>query len=151
MQKQNFIGTAVGGILLNTLVNAITEKLIQKPTVPVDRSNVGIVRPEIREAVAEAITTDPVIVNELNGEKPIQSRVLWGNFLAGVGTTLAGAMPLAIALGILTPQEGQAILDGWGAIVSAGGAVIGMCGVLYSVYGRLASGLKPLFSRKARA
>lgn len=148
MQRQNFLSSVIGSTLVGTLTNAIVENLILKPSVPVDRSNSVIVRPEVREAVAEAIVTNPVIINELNAEKPVQSRVLWGNFFAAVGTFLSGFLPILVAIGVISPEEGRSIIHGWGATVSSFGAVVAMGGVLYSVYGRLASGLKPLFSRK---
>ena len=134
--------------VIGTIADKIIDRLIKSPSVPVDRQNTVIVRPEVREAVAEAITRDPVIVNELNAEKPIQSRVLWGNFFAAIGTALAGFLPLLVALGLITQEESQQILNGWAVIVQAGGAVVAIGGVAYSVYGRLASGLKPLFSKK---
>lgn len=134
-------------LILIDLASRIADRLIQSPSVPVSPP----AKPVVVEAVKEAIVTDPVIINELNAEKPIQSRVLWGNFFAAVGTFLTGFLPVLVALGVLTPDESRQILDGWGAIVSAIGAVMAIGGVAYSVYGRLATGLKPLFSRKAGA
>jgi uncharacterized membrane protein len=120
------------------LAGRITDRLVQSPAVPVAPVN----RPEVREAVREAIAADPVLKNELNAEKPSQSRVLWGNGIAAVGTIISGLIPVAQAFGFVTEEEGAAIVQGFGAIVALGG-------VAYSVYGRLASGLKPLFVAKA--
>lgn len=142
MQKQAFLGPIIGSTLVNVLVNTITERLIQKPSVPVDRSNAGVIRPEIREAVAEAITKDPVVLNELNGEAPHQSRVIVGSSTAGIATVVAGLMPLAQYLGLVTDQEAVVITQGISSLVA-------LWGVGYAIYGRLASGLKPLFNKKA--
>ena len=123
-------------IVFLELAGRITDRLIQSPAVPVTPP----ARPVVVEAVKEAIAADPVLKNELNAEKPIQSRVLWGNGIAAAGTIISGLVPVAQAFGLITEQEGLAIVQGFGAIVALGG--VGL-----SVYGRLASGLKPLFSK----
>jgi hypothetical protein len=125
-------------LILLELAGRITDTLVRSPSVPVAPAD----KPVVREAVAEAIVKDPVILNELNGEKPSQSRVLWGNGIAAAGTIISGLVPVAQAFGLITEEEGSAIIQGFGTIVALGG-------VAYSVYGRLATGLKPLFSRKA--
>ena len=119
------------------LAGRIADRLVQSPAVPVTPPS----RPVVVEAVKEAIAADPVLKNELNAEKPIQSRVLWGNGIAAAGTIISGLVPVAQAFGLITEQEGLAIVQGFGAVVALGG--VGL-----SVYGRLASGLKPLFSKK---
>ncbi|WP_457094831.1 hypothetical protein [Microvirga sp. P5_D2] len=67
-------------IFLN-LAGRIAGRLVQSPSVSVTPT----ARPIVIESVREAIAADPVLKNELNAEKPIQSRVLWGNFVAGLG------------------------------------------------------------------
>lgn len=119
------------------LAGRIADRLIQNPAVPVTPP----ARPVVIEAVKEAIAADPVLKNELNGEKPVQSRVLWGNGFAALGTIVSGLVPVLQVFGVLSEEEGAAVVQGVGAVVALGG-------VAYSVYGRLASGLKPLFSKK---
>ena len=118
------------------LAGRIADRLIQSPAVPVSPP----ARPVVIEAVKEAIAADPVLKNELNAEKPVQSRVLWGNGFAAAGTIVSGLVPVLQVFGVLSEQEGAAVIQGFGAVVALGG-------VAYSVYGRLASGLKPLFSK----
>ena len=91
------------------------------------------------EKVVAQVTADPVVKNEMNAEKPIQSRV-------GVG----GASGFIGGLGILVP-----IIAGWfgydirpDRVVEIGFAVLAVWGPAYALYGRFKSGLKPLFSRK---
>jgi hypothetical protein len=126
-------------ILLN-IAGRIADRLVLSPAAPVAPA----ARPVVIEAVREAIAADPVLKNELNAEKPIQSRVLWGNGIAAAGTIVSGLVPVLQVFGVITEEEGTAVIQGVGAIVALGG-------VAYSAYGRLASGLKPLFSRKAGA
>jgi len=150
MQKRAFLGPALGGALANILVDKVTEALVRTPDVPVSPQNTVIVKPQIREAVIETIQSDPVLKNELNAEKPIQSRVLWGNFFAGVGalpTAIIGFLPVLVALGILEPGQAAEVRDGINATVQGVGGLVAIGGVVYSVYGRLKSGLAPLFSK----
>ena len=144
------IGTAIGGKIAGVLIDKVTEALVKTPDVPVSRENVVIVKPQIREAVVDVIQSDPVLKNELNAEKPVQSRVLWGNFIAGLGslpTAIIGFLPVLVALGILEPGQAAEVRDGINATVQGVGGLIAIGGVAYSVYGRLKSGLAPLFSR----
>lgn len=127
--------------IVGTLAEKVLDRLIASPQTTVTRAEAPVVRREVQEAVKEAITTDPVLVNELNGEKPIQSRVLWGNGIAAAGTIVSGLIPVLQLFGVITEEEGTAVIQGFGAVVALGG-------VAYSAYGRLATGLRPLFSRK---
>jgi len=103
--------------------------------------------PIVETIVKEAVASDPVVANKLNGEGPIQSRVLWGNAIAAVGAGIAGFIPVLTTLGVLTPEEGSTVVNGVNSLTVAAGSVIALGGVAYSAYGRLASGLRPLFSR----
>jgi hypothetical protein len=85
MQKQAFLGTAVGGALIGQITNAIIDNLIRAPSVPVSRENSGVVKPEVREAVAQEV--GPVIDHLTNNEPFYRSRVWWGS----VGSILGGA------------------------------------------------------------
>lgn len=137
--------------LVGVIAEKVLAKIIQSPAVPIDREQAREIAPQVREAVRDAITNDPVLVNELNAEPPRQSRVVWGSSLATVGSVVAGAIPVAVALGIISPEQGQAILDGWTSIIPALGAVVALGGGIFSLYGRLAKGLKPLFSKSRPA
>lgn len=94
-----------------------------------------------KEEVVDALANNPVVVNQLNAEEPVQSRVAWGSVIATAGSTIAGVTAMGSAMGWLTPDEGAAITGGVTGLVGAAGA-------LYALYGRFATGLKPLFSRK---
>lgn len=87
-----------------------------------------------RDAVKRA-TSDPVVANELNAEKPHQSRVVIGSTAAIAFTAVAAAVHL-----IEMWQSGT--IDVEIALVEIGA----IWGAGYALYGRLASGLKPLFS-----
>jgi hypothetical protein len=123
-------------LTLIELAGRITDTLVRSPSVPVAPAD----KPIVREAVKEAIAADPVLKNELNAEKPVQSRVLWGNGVAAVGTIISGLVPILTMFGAITEQEGNTVIQGFGAVVA-------LVGVAYSAYGRLASGLKPLFNK----
>ncbi|WP_457091417.1 hypothetical protein [Microvirga sp. P5_D2] len=132
------------------LAGRITDRLVQSPSVPVTPT----ARPVVVEAVKEAIAADPVLKNELNAENPIQSRVLWGNFIAGIGalpTAIIGLLPILVVLGVIDQGQADIVRDGINSAVQGVGGLVAIGGVVYSAYGRLASGLKPLFSRKAGA
>jgi hypothetical protein len=83
MQKQPFLGTPVGGAIIGQITNAIVDNLIKAPAVPVSRENSVIVRPEVREAVAEEV--GPVIEHLTNNEPWFRSRVTWGAIFAILG------------------------------------------------------------------
>jgi hypothetical protein len=88
-------------LVILDIASRVTEALVKSPSVPAVAGD----RPQIREVVQKAIVTDPVLINELNGEKPIQSCVLWGNFIAGIGalpTAIIELLPVLTVLGFWT-------------------------------------------------
>tara|TARA_R110000822_G_scaffold11505_14_gene42048 strand:- start:420 stop:773 length:354 start_codon:yes stop_codon:yes gene_type:complete len=86
------------------------------------------------QEVERAILADDRLVNELSIEKPYQSRVAVGSVISAVG--------------VLAPLIGQ--LFGWDTSqwVEILTALVTLSGAALALYGRFASGLKPLFSRK---
>ncbi len=83
MQKQPFIGTAIGGAIIGQVTNAIIDRLVQAPSVPVSKQNSVVVKPEVRDAVAQEVA--PVIEHLTNNEPWYQSRVSWGALFAILG------------------------------------------------------------------
>lgn len=100
---------------------------------------IGALAKQIGQAAAEKVvaqvTADPVVKNEMNAEPWWQSRVALGSIVASLGVVLP---PLLALFGIDASAD---------KIVEFGTAIITLGGALFALYGRLASGLKPLFSR----
>lgn len=80
--------------------------------------------------VIRRLEANPVVVNEVNAEAPYQSRV-------GVGATVA-------ALGVIVPMLGNLFGFDGGYVVEVISAALTLWGAIYALYGRFASGLKPL-------
>jgi hypothetical protein len=112
MQKQAFLGTAIGGAIIGQITNAIVDNLISAPAVPVSRDNSVIVKPEVREAVAKEV--GPVIDHLTNNEPFYKSRISWGALFAILGGI--ATIGTAIANGDTTPEvyttAGMSILGG---------------------------------------
>lgn len=119
------------------IATAVANKLVRSPAVPVSQSTV----PSIKGEVVEAINENPVVQNALNLESPVQSRVIVGTTLGSITGGLATVLQLGTAFGWVTPDESVQITAG----VSG---VIALASTLYALYGRVATGLKPLFSKK---
>lgn len=62
--------------IITGITNAILNRLIQTPSVPVSRDNSVVVKPEIEQAVRKEIA--PVIEHLTNNEPFYKSRVSWG-------------------------------------------------------------------------
>ena len=90
----------------------------------------------VAEKVVAEVTADPVVKNEMNAEPWWQSRVALGSIVAALGVVLP---PILGLFGIDTSAD---------KIVEFGTAIVTLGGALFALYGRLATGLKPLFSRK---
>lgn len=101
---------------------------------------VGALAKQIGRAAAERVvnevTNDPVVKNEMNAEPWWQSRVAVGSIVAALGVVLP---PVLSLFGIDTSAD---------KIVEFGTAIVTLGGALFALYGRLASGLKPLFAGK---
>lgn len=96
------------------------------------------IAPTVEEATAKiatraatTVTADPVIQNQMNAESPIQSRVVVGSSASLFGVA-------AMILAQFYPDYD------W---VTLFAAIPVVWGAGYALYGRLASGLKPLFHR----
>lgn len=89
---------------------------------------------EATKEIVDRVVTDPVVKNEMNAESPAQSRVVWGSVIAALGVIV----PLAARVFGFDISADQ--------IVEVGGALLTLAGAAYALYGRLKSGLKPLFS-----
>lgn len=105
----------------------IGQKLSKRET---DDLTAGIVQQIVTE-----VTADPVVKNEMNAETPIQSRVAWGSVIAALGVLIP------IAANLFGYDVDQA------RIVEIGSAMVTLGGAGYALYGRFASGLRPLFSK----
>jgi hypothetical protein len=117
MQKQPFLGTAIGGGLIGQITNAIVDNLIRSPSVPVSRENSVIVKPEVREAVAKEV--GPVIEHLTNNEPAIQSRVTQG--AVGAIIIAGGTLLYSWSKGTLSEE----------VISAQGGIILSACWVLY--------------------
>lgn len=113
--------------IFTQLAATIAGALVQQPNIPVRPSDI----PMVKETVAEVLANDPVLLNEVNGEAPLQSRVTIGNAIAAVGV-VAGLFGFQ-----LSPDTYQTIVQGATAAFTLGG-------IGYSMYGRWRKGLKPL-------
>lgn len=85
---------------------------------------------QIANRATDKVLADPVITNQLNGESPVQSRVVLGSSLASFGGVAI------LALQTFLPDYDWAT---WIATIPV------ILGGLYALYGRLATGLRPLF------
>ena len=90
----------------------------------------------VAEKVVAQVTTDPVVKNEMNAEPWWQSRVAIGSIVAALGVV---APPVLSLFGVNVSAD---------RIVEIGTALVTLGGALFALYGRLRSGLKPLFSGK---
>ena len=125
----------LGPVIKNAVAKAVT-KVADSPYIPEVNKADAV---PVATAIIEALGQDPQFQNATNSERPIQSRVVVGSSTAIVG-----------ALGILVPIAAQAIgikVD-TPRVVEIVSAVLVLWGPIYALYGRLATGLRPLFSRK---
>lgn len=93
--------------------------------------------PVIARKIESEIAANPVLANELNAEKPYQSRVVVGSsgaLLPAVGYLIWAFSSHGFDLAAYDPS-------------STFMAVMTVAGAGYALFGRLRSGLKPLFSR----
>lgn len=105
----------------------------------------------VEKALVEKAVQIPEIVNAVNAEPPIASRILWGIGLAGSGATGLASAPIGelvaavaavlAAFGVTLSAEDQAT---W---IEAGNSAIVLAGLAYAAYGRLRPGLAPMWPR----
>lgn len=121
--KQPFVG-AVAGVVAAKVLPAVVDALIRKH-----------VEPAKADKIAADAAKDPAVLNQLNAEKPWQSRVTIGAVTVALSTIIPYVAPI---LGWnITEGEVAKVID----------AVITLWGVGYIAYGRYWPGLKPLFHR----
>lgn len=125
----------LGPVIKNAVAKAV-DKVAASPYIPEVNKADAV---PVATAIIEALGQDPQFRNATNSERPIQSRVVVGSSTAIIG-----------ALGILVPIAAQAIgvQITTPRVVEVISAVLVLWGPIYALYGRLASGLRPLFSRK---
>ena len=128
------IPAVILGAVQKVAANAIEKRLKNRD----DNRNLTV--SEVKEAVVEEfkeeVEKNPELQNELNLEPLSQSRVVRGNVAAAVATLITSAIIILRALGVDIPFGETEVA----AIVAAVGA---LGGIGYSIYGRVASGLKP--------
>lgn len=125
-------------ILAGAIAKAATKVLAERLT-DGGKKVAPVVTTAIVNDLVTTVTGDPVVRNEMNAERPWQSRVAAGGAAGFIG-----------GLGVLVP-----IVASWfgvdvapARVVEIGFAVLAVAGPVYSLYGRFKSGLKPLFSGK---
>ena len=122
-------------VLAGIIKMAVTKAIADKLGEAAKKTIAPTVTAAIVEDVVATVTADPVIRNEMNAESPMQSRVMWGSTVAALGVLA----PIGLGLvGVDVSSE---------RVVEIAGAVVTLAGASYAMYGRLKSGLKPLFSR----
>jgi hypothetical protein len=130
--------------IITTIAATVAGALASSPAVAVERND----KPVVETIVQNAVAANPVLVNQLNAEAPVQSRILWGNTIAGIGAAIVAALPVLVLLNFITQEQADLLRDSIGRVIEGLGGVAVIGGLVYSTYGRLASGLKPLFSGK---
>lgn len=93
--------------------------------------------PALTNAVAAQMAKDPAVANQMSTEHPAKSRVVVGSTLALIGGGFLGAAQLVAMFKTGT-------ID----VELAGGALAAILGAAFSLYGRLRTGLVPLFTRR---
>lgn len=120
----------LAGVVMKIAAPLIVQKLAGK----VSKKEADDIAAQTVQEIVTRVTADPVLRNEMSAEPWWQSRVALGSIVAAIGVLL----PTVLRVFGVEADEG-AILRNLDAIVTLAGA-------LYALYGRLASGLKPLFS-----
>lgn len=121
----------IAGVLIKVAGPIIAAKIGQH----LSKRETDSVTASVVQEIVEQVAADPVAKNELNAEQPYQSRVAWGSVIA--------------ALGVLVPLVANVFgydVD-QARIVEIGSAMVTLGGAGYALYGRFASGLRPLFSK----
>lgn len=112
--------------ILNAIEKAVANRLL-KDDVPVNDNKVSEV------AVKAAAAAEPIVTNAMNAEQPWQSRVIVGSSIAGLAAI-------------------KALLDMWQSgqfdVNTGSTAIATILGIAFALYGRLRSGLRPMFTKK---
>lgn len=134
--------------ILTSVFGAAVHAVATDPRAPVITPlNAG----DVEKALVDKAARIPEIVNAVNAEPKIASRILWGIGLAGSGATGVAELPIAelvaavatvlAAFGVDVPAATQAE---W---VAAGASAVTIAGLAYAAYGRLRPGLAPMWPR----
>ena len=115
----------IAGMVAKSVLPFIVRQVIEKAT---DRSTT--------DKIERAMADDPIALNELSAEPKYKSRVV-------VGSTAAVVVSLGVVLTQLT--ENPFPYYDWQAL---GPAIAVVWASGFALYGRLRSGLRPLFTRK---
>jgi len=121
----------LAGVVMRIAAPLIVQKLAGK----VSKKDADDIAAQTVQAIVTQVTADPVLKNEMSAEPWWQSRVALGSIVAAIGVLL----PTALRLFGVEADEAS-VLKNVDAIVTLAGA-------LYALYGRLSSGLRPLFSK----
>lgn len=121
-------------VLAGAVMKIAAPLIVAKLAGKVSKKEADDIAAQTVQAIVTQVTADPVLKNEMNAEPWWQSRVALGSIIAAIGVLL----PTVLRLFGVEANEGEILrhLD----------AVVTLAGALYALYGRLASGLKPLFS-----
>lgn len=122
----------LAGVVMKVAAPLIVSKLAGK----VSKAEADNIAAQTVQEIVAKVTADPVLRNEISAEPWWQSRVALGSIVAAIGVLLPTILRV---LGIEASE---------GDIVRHLDAIVTLAGALYALYGRLATGLKPLFSRK---
>jgi hypothetical protein len=131
-------GGALGGLpgaILEMGLGAAMERVAAKPT----NALTVKVEPKATADLAKELAKEPVFINATNSEPWWQSRVLVGNSTASVGMVINAGVMILRSLGFEI-EDSTAIV--WTQNI---GALLTVYGLGLSFYGRLKSGLAPLF------
>lgn len=121
----------LAGVVMKVAAPLIVQKLAGK----VSKKEADDIAAQTVQQIVTQVAADPVLKNEMNAEPLRQSRIMWGAVIAAFGVLLP---PLLRLFGLDISAE---------EIVSYGGALVTIGGLVYVVYGRVKSGLRPLFSK----
>lgn len=121
----------LAGVVMKVAAPLIVAKLAGK----VSKAEADSIAAQTVQEIVTKVTADPVLRNEISAEPWWQSRVALGSIVAAIGVLLPTILRV---LGIEASE---------GDIVRHLDAIVTLAGALYALYGRLATGLKPLFSR----
>ena len=121
-------------VLAGAVMKIAAPLIVAKLAGKVSKKEADDIAAQTVQAIVTQVTADPVLKNEMNAEPWWQSRVALGSIIAAIGVLL----PTVLRLFGIEANEGE--------ILRHIDAIVTLAGALYALYGRLASGLKPLFS-----
>lgn len=122
-------------------LNAAVELAIQQTVKKNIKPNGAAIAKVATAIIEQQIIEQPDLKNSLNLEKPHQSRVVVGGTTAAISILISAVLTLSTGFGFDIGVTAEQAIE----VISAIGVV---WGVTYTLYGRLKSGLKPLFEKK---